>query len=94
MRMSAIAQDTFGFMWLGTVDGLNRYDGYEFKTYRHDPNDPNTLSHSRIRALYSDRSGMLWIGTEKGLTRYDPGWRHSPDIPTPPLIHTVLAARR
>ena len=59
-------------MWLGTTYGLNRYDGFEFKTYQHDPKDPNTLSHSRIRALYNDRSGMLWIGTEKGLTRYDP----------------------
>ena len=70
----SILQDSRGFMWFGTQDGLNRYDGYNFVVYRHDSNDLNSLSDNRIRAIVEDASGMLWIGTEAGgLNKYDPG---------------------
>ena len=61
-----ILQDSKGFLWLGTEDGLNRYDGYSFKTYYHNPNEPGSLSHNRIGSLYEDRSGVLWVGTMAG----------------------------
>ena len=59
----SIEQDQQGFMWFGTYDRLNRYDGHEFKVYRHDSEDPSSLSDNPIRVLYKDRSGDLWIGT-------------------------------
>lgn len=70
--VNCILQDLQGFMWFGTEDGLNRYDGYGFAVYRHDPHDPNSLSHNRVRALYEDADGILWIGTAGGgLDRFD-----------------------
>ncbi len=63
----AIEQDHDGYMWFGTSDGLNRYDGYSFKIYLNDPTDSTTLSDNRIRSLYCDRSGNLWVGTHLGL---------------------------
>ncbi len=59
-------QDHHGFMWIGTEDGLNRYDGYVFETYRHDPSDSTSLSSSHIGCLFEDRQGSLWIGTWGG----------------------------
>jgi hypothetical protein len=81
-----ITQDNQGFMWFGTLDGLNRYDGTGVKVYRHDPDDPNSLSHNYIRALAVDRSGVLWLGTwGGGLNQYDREkdafirYQHDPD---------------
>ncbi|MEM7335515.1 MAG: two-component regulator propeller domain-containing protein [Chloroflexota bacterium] len=70
--INAIIQDQKGFMWFGTQDGLNRFDGYEFTVYRHDPNNSNSLSDNAIWALYEDQEGMIWIGTNDGLNRFDP----------------------
>jgi len=65
-------QDSRGFLWFCTEDGLNRYDGYEFRVYRNDPNDPNSLSYSFLSQVYEDSAGRLWIGTfGQGLNRYD-----------------------
>ncbi len=84
----SILQDSRGFMWFGTQDGLNRYDGYNFVVYRNDPNDLNSLGDNRIRAIVEDASGLLWIGTEAGgLNKYDPDtdtftrYRHDPGDP-------------
>lgn len=68
----SIAQDQTGLMWFGTLDGLNRYDGYNFKIFRHDPGDPNSISASYINCVHVARNGALWLGTEKGLNLYDP----------------------
>ncbi|MFZ6028164.1 MAG: two-component regulator propeller domain-containing protein [Chloroflexota bacterium] len=69
----AIVQDPQGFMWFGTwMGGLNRYDGYTFKTYKHDPDDERSISTDSIGVLYVDRGGDLWVGTSGGgVDRYD-----------------------
>ena len=68
----AIAQDRQGFMWFGTWrGGLNRYDGYTFKVYKHDAKDERSLGNDGIRKLFVDGNGVLWIGTNEGVDRYD-----------------------
>ncbi len=68
-----ILQDRRGFMWFGTADGLNRYDGYDFVVYQHNPGDPFSLSDSMILSLHQSRDDMLWVGTrDGGLNRFDP----------------------
>ena len=66
----AIVQDRRGFMWFGTANGLNRYDGYSFTAYHYDAADSTSLSNNVIRDLFVDSEGGLWIGTEGGLNRY------------------------
>jgi ligand-binding sensor domain-containing protein/signal transduction histidine kinase/DNA-binding response OmpR family regulator len=65
-------QDMNGFMWFGTKNGLNRFDGYRFKIYLNDPTKPETLGHNFIHSLFEDAQGVLWVGTRKGLYRYNP----------------------
>jgi signal transduction histidine kinase/ligand-binding sensor domain-containing protein len=68
----AILQDGKGFMWFGTQDGLNKYNGYDFAVYEPIPGDLNSLADNFIRAICEDRSGDLWIGTASGgLDRFD-----------------------
>jgi len=66
-----ICQDSRGFLWLGTEDGVCRYDGYTFKPYQYDPENSSSLSNNRIFFIFEDRSEKLWIGTESGLNRFD-----------------------
>lgn len=69
---NSILQDSYGFIWIGTDQGLNKYDGYRFTTYKHDPDDPNSLSHNLVWSIFEDGSGDLWIGTfGGGLNRFD-----------------------
>ncbi|NQZ08298.1 MAG: response regulator [Algicola sp.] len=84
----SILKDRQGFMWFGTEDGLNRFDGYQYKHFRHDSQDANSLSDSNISVVYQDRHGTLWIGTNAGgLNRYDDKTQrftrfiHSPNDP-------------
>ncbi|MBI3162130.1 MAG: GAF domain-containing protein [Chloroflexi bacterium] len=71
--VNVILQDRMGFLWIGTEDGLNRYDGYTFKIYKPDADDPASLSDRWITSLAEDRQGYLWIGTRLGgLNRYNP----------------------
>lgn len=68
-----IIQDKYGFLWIATDDGLNRYDGYEFKIFRNNPSDSNSLSDNSVWSLAEDNAGRLWIGTKSGwLNCYDP----------------------
>ncbi len=71
---SHVVRDRSGFIWIGTLNGLNRYDGYSVKEYRHDPGDPHSLSSNIVKDLFVDKSGRLWVGTfDSGLSLYDPG---------------------
>jgi len=67
----AVVQDPQGFLWFGTQDGLNRYDGATFTVFRHLRSDPHSLTHNTVQALAVDPSGALWVGTVGGLDRYD-----------------------
>ncbi|HEY0680434.1 MAG TPA: ATP-binding protein [Chitinophagaceae bacterium] len=66
-----ILQDKDGFMWFGTKDGLNRYDGYNFKVYTHDSYNPNSISNNTINQLFEDSKGRIWVGTDNGINIYD-----------------------
>ena len=67
-----ILQDSQGFMWFCTEDGLNKYDGYEFTVYKHEPDNPNSLSSSLVWAVYEEKeTHMLWVGTSNGLDKLD-----------------------
>ena len=69
----ALAQDGDGMVWIGTQDGLNRYDGYTFRVFRHDASDTTSLPDNHVTALATDKAGRLWVGTQSGgLGRYDP----------------------
>lgn len=70
--VTSIYKDHDGFMWFGTYDGLNRYDGYGFKVYRNIIGDSTSLCHSHINSITGDASNYLWIGTSKGISVFDP----------------------
>ena len=70
----AIAQDQEGFLWIGTEEGVSRWDGYSFRRYRSDPADASSLPDNYIQSLYVDAEDTLWIATQSGgLSRYDRG---------------------
>ena len=68
-QVLTMVQDNRGFMWFGTLGGLNRFDGYEFKHYVHQADDPGSLTSNWIQVLYHDSRGNLWVGTKDGLNR-------------------------
>jgi signal transduction histidine kinase/ligand-binding sensor domain-containing protein/FixJ family two-component response regulator len=83
-----IAQDERGFLWFATGDGLSRYDGYSFRTYRFERGNPNSLATNTVQAILLGRGGVLWLGTSGGgLDRFDPAtetfthYRHDPNDP-------------
>ena len=67
-----ILQDSDHFLWIGTTDGLFRYDGKQAIEFRHNPSDSKSISNNSIRNLLEDKSGKIWIGTAAGLNCYDP----------------------
>ncbi|MEO6721025.1 MAG: two-component regulator propeller domain-containing protein [Ferruginibacter sp.] len=71
-HIMCILQDSRGFMWFGTRDGLNKYDGYKVTGYKNDPKGSNSISNNYISAIMEDAKGIIWIGTRGGgLNRYD-----------------------
>jgi PAS domain S-box-containing protein len=69
--VNSILQDSQGFLWIGTQDGLNQHDGYTFTVYRHDPTDPASLNTNVIYAILEDSDDDLWLGTNRGLVQFD-----------------------
>ena len=92
-----ILQDHQGYIWIATEDGLNRFDGYTYKVFRADPDDPEGLTSSNIQTLFEDRQGYLWLGGyEGGISRYDPYYdrfqRFSPDVGNSDISLLVVTA--
>ncbi|MCH5598230.1 ligand-binding sensor domain-containing protein [Niabella ginsengisoli] len=70
--VTSMAQDISGHLWLGTHNGLNKYDGQKITVFKHDSQDPNSLPDNRITVLFADKAGNIWIGTERnGLCFYN-----------------------
>lgn len=69
--VNCLIQDSRGFLWIGTQDGLNKFDGYTFKVIKNEPSDTNTLSNNFINCIREDISGNIWVGTNYGLNMYD-----------------------
>jgi diguanylate cyclase (GGDEF)-like protein/PAS domain S-box-containing protein len=65
-------EDTNGFMWFSTFEGLSRFDGYEFKNYRHSKKEPHSLPNNFTKKLLLDSQGHLWVATKNGLAKYNP----------------------
>lgn len=70
-RVTNIIQDKRGFIWFGTYNGLNRFDGYSFKNFLPDAANPFSISSHTISAIYEDSKGIIWVGTVDGLNRFD-----------------------
>ena len=71
--VNCMAEDQYGFVWFGTVNGLTRYDGRDFVRYQHNPLDTNSLINDYVESILIDRNGVLWIGSlGKGITKFDP----------------------
>jgi ligand-binding sensor domain-containing protein/signal transduction histidine kinase len=87
IRVMNMVQDDLGFMWFGTLVGLNRFDGYTFKVFVHERDNPNSLSGVDIESLFKDRGGALWIGCEQALDRFDPRTETFTHFPIPMVKH-------
>lgn len=71
-QIKSFLKDSRGFMWFGTVSGLNRYDGYSIKVFRNTPSDPKSISNSDINHLFEDPEGRIWASGWAGVDIYDP----------------------
>jgi ligand-binding sensor domain-containing protein/signal transduction histidine kinase/DNA-binding response OmpR family regulator len=69
--VNCILKDKYGFLWFGTADGLNKYDGYKFKVFRNKRGNSKTIPDNNINCLFEDKAGELWIGTSEGVTKYN-----------------------
>ena len=70
-NITSICQDKDGYIWIGTENGLNRFDGYKFTVYKNDPQDTTSLMFNIVNKVFCDRSGNLGVGTNTGVQRYD-----------------------
>ena len=84
--VKAVCQDRYGFMWIGTDYGLNRFDGYSFSLYQHHRNDSHSIGSNEICDILSDSKGRLWVGTNKNLSRYDISTNRFDNVPFPKNI--------
>ena len=68
--VETIYQDSKGYIWIGTNDGLDRYNGYEFKYYKHDKDDENSIANNYIVDIIEDKDGYIWVSTINGLSPF------------------------
>ena len=71
MNVSAVVQDQLGYIWVATMGGVCRYNGYEFKHYYFDSGNPASLCSNHVSSLFCSSGGLLYIGTESGIDCYD-----------------------
>ncbi len=71
-KVQCILQDKHGYLWFGSIYGLNRYDGYNFKVYQNIPGDTTSIANNNIISLYQDKDELIWIGTSTILSCYNP----------------------
>lgn len=71
VTINDILQDRYGFLWIGTSDGLNRYNGYEFKVFKQHPGDSNSLQNNNVRAIFEGNDHRMWLGTSDGFHVYN-----------------------
>ena len=71
-QVKSFFKDRQGFLWIGTISGLNRFDGYQFKVFRNDPRNPGSIINDDINRMFEDPDGKMWISTWSGLDIYDP----------------------
>ncbi|MEM8932654.1 MAG: two-component regulator propeller domain-containing protein, partial [Acidobacteriota bacterium] len=97
----AVHQDRRGFLWFATANGIDRYDGYEIRTFRHDPDDPGSPTVNEAKALYEDHDGTIWFSTRsRGLNRFVPSterferYEHDPEDPTTVSAQRIGAVHR
>jgi ligand-binding sensor domain-containing protein/signal transduction histidine kinase len=92
-----IYQDSKGFMWFGTEDGLNKYDGQNITVYGAHTDQHNLLANKWVEEIYEDKAGMIWLGSRSGLTRYNPRkgaftvLQHDPEDPATLSNDTITA---
>ncbi|GAA4280362.1 sensor histidine kinase [Gaetbulibacter aestuarii] len=70
-QVTVTFQDSYGFLWIGTFDGLQKYDGYHFETFKNDNGDPSSIQNNSIWAILEDAEHNIWVSTEIGMSRYD-----------------------
>ncbi|WP_164974075.1 hybrid sensor histidine kinase/response regulator [Filimonas effusa] len=104
--VTAIYQDKFGLVWVGTYDGLNRYDGHSFKIFRHRLNDTGSIINNRVTAIAEDSENRIWVATKKGLSvwsgitqrfmpvYYQPHNASNTKLPVDMMINEILADGR
>jgi len=88
-HVSTIIKDSHGFMWFGTDDGLDRYDGYQFTHYKHDQNNKASIIDNYVLSILEDGSGNLWVGTASGIDRFDRGKNRFIHYPNSNLAYAV-----
>lgn len=71
-QVNCFLKDSRGFVWIGTANGLNRFDGYKFRVFKHDEADSTTISDHQVTAIFEDPQGGIWIRTQRGFDIYDP----------------------
>lgn len=88
-RVSQILQDDEGYIWFGSQHGVSRYDGYAFRTFRHERANPGSLSGTFIYSLFKDKKGTIWVGSDQYLDAFDSGtelFRHYVIDPSSPTV--------
>lgn len=96
--INCVAQDKYGYVWVGTEYGLNKFDGYHFTSFLHNNNDTTTVSDNIITDFLVDKQGRFWIGSAKGLMRYDYHGNNFVRYPFPdgrrPRIYSIIESQR